>query len=329
MYVADLHCDLLAYLASDERRSPLNGEVRCSIPQLKKGNVVLQTLAIFTETGKKSVLSAEKQFSIFCNLPKLYPDDFSRLDELKLPEPGPAVHIVAAIENASGLCDESESIDTGLARLDRYIENSGPLIYLSLTWNHENRFGGGNFSKIGLKRDGEILLDYLSEKNIAIDLSHTSDALAEGILNYIDKKGLRLIPIASHSNFRQIANQPRNLPNEFAQEIVHRGGVIGFNFVKGFVGRNYPEDFMRQVDYARSLGAWDQFCFGADFFYEKDAPLPLHPFLPFFYEEFSDSSSYPLLIEYLNEVFTKQELEKIALKNLGSYFERINKRIGG
>ncbi len=327
MFIADLHCDLLAYLAQDEKRSALNADVRCSLPQLQKGNVTLQTLAIYTETGKKAIASAEKQFTLFRTLPKLYPDDCIRLNELQMPEPNGKVHIIAAIENASGLCNESEPLEGCFTRFDQYREVAGPILYISLTWNYENRFGGGNLSKIGLKRDGELLLDYLDGKNITIDLSHTSDALAHDILNYIDKKGLLIIPIASHSNFRSIANQPRNLPDDLAKEVLKRGGVIGFNFVKAFIGKKYPDDFMRQVDYARSLGALDQFCFGADFFYDKDTPISLHPFLPFYYEAFADASCYPKLIEYLYEVFTKQELEKIAHKNLAGFFHSIQEKM--
>jgi membrane dipeptidase len=320
--IADLHCDLLSYLAQDEKRNIYDGEMRCSLPQLKKGNVVFQTLAIFTETGKKSVAFAEKQFTIFRTLPKLYPEAFERISDLVIPKPNGKVRIAVSVENASGLCSETEPLEACFSRFDQYREMAGPILYISLTWNYENRFGGGNLTKVGLKRDGELLLEYLDGKGIAIDLSHTSDALAHDILDYIDKKGLKIIPLASHSNFRAICDQPRNLSDAIAKEIVKRGGVIGLNFFKAFIGKNCPEDFIRQVDYARFLGAFDQHCFGADFFYDKDLPLSLYPF-PFFYERFADAGCYPDVIAYLNDVFTKQELEKIAYKNLSAFFERI------
>ena len=74
-------------------------------------------------------------------------------------------------------------------------------------WNQENRFGGGNASDVGLKREGELFLEYLGGKGVAIDLAHPSDALAHDILNYIDKKSLKVTPIASHSNFRVIKDK--------------------------------------------------------------------------------------------------------------------------
>ncbi|MCC5832583.1 MAG: membrane dipeptidase [Chlamydiales bacterium] len=324
--IVDLHCDLLSYLAEKEERHAENEEARCSLTQLRQGNVLLQTLAVYTGTGKGSVASAEKQMTIFRTLPTLYPQGFQRLKSLGMPKSnGDKVHIIAAIENASGLCSESENLENVFSRFDQYRESAGPILYISLTWNDENRFGGGNHSKIGLKRDGELLLEYLDGKKIAVDLSHTSDALAHDILNYIDARGLNIIPIASHSNFRSVAKQPRNLPDELAKEIFRREGLIGLNFVKAFVGKQFPADFARQVDYARSLGGFDYFCFGADFFYENDMSLALHPFMPFFYPPFGNASCYPKMISYLNEVFTKQELEKIAHINFHNFLDRINR----
>jgi membrane dipeptidase len=322
MHVADLHCDLLSYLAQDARRTIDDEEVRCSLKQLTQGSVYFQTLAIFTETVEGGVSSARKQFELFCKLPKIYPKAFERLIDKTLLAPKDKIYIAAAIENASGLCNESEPLLSCFSRLDNYMKTAGPILYVSLTWNQENRFGGGNLTNVGLKRDGELLLEYLDGKGIAVDLSHTSDALAEEILTYIDKKNLRLIPIASHSNFRAVCNQLRNLKDEIAKEIVKRGGIIGLNFFRPFLGVNGEEDLRRQVEYARSLGAFDHYCFGADFFYDKDLSQCLYP-SPFYYERFSNAGCYPNVISYLKNSFSFEELEKMAYKNLNAFYLRV------
>jgi membrane dipeptidase len=326
MRIADLHCDLLSYLAEDLNRTPFGDDSRCSARQLKRGKVIFQTLAIYTQTEAGSTQLAEKQLDIFQTLPTLYPDTFERLSTLKMPQSENKVHIAFAIENASGLCDENEPLDNAFRRFEEYRERGGPCVYMSLTWNHENRFAGGNLSETGLKRDGELLLEYLNGKECAIDLSHTSDKTAYDILNTLDKKRLRIIPIASHSNFRAICDRPRNLSDEIAQEIVKRGGVIGFNLFRPFVGEKCPDDFKNQIDYARTLGVFNQFCFGADFFYDQSLATSLYP-LPYFYEPFGNSGCYPDLIHYLNDYFTQFELEKIAHKNLSDFFGRIGRSI--
>ncbi len=311
--VADLHCDLLYYLASGEGRTALDPTPRCSLPQLEAGHVFLQTLAIFTETKKGSTLSAQKQVSAFTHLPSL---GCTRLQERALPQQNEKRHVIAAIENASGLCEEDESLTQAFSRLDAFEKEVGPLLYISLTWNTENRFGGGNQTSVGLKEDGKQLLNYLDGRKIAIDLSHTSDRLAWDILNEIDRRSLDVPVIASHSNFRAVVDHPRNLPDELAQEIIHRGGVMGFNIV-GFIA---GEDYLKHILYGLSLGAENNLCFGTDFFCD-DGSLPLNN-LPHFNEEFPDASCYPKLLKLFEKKLTKEQLEKIAYKNLDNFLQR-------
>ena len=126
--------------------------------------------------------------------------------------------------------------------MERIIDNVGNLFYIGLTHHLENRFGGGNFSKAGLKDDGKALLDYLDNKQIAVDFSHTSDALAYDILEYISKKNLKIPILASHSNYRPNFDHPRNLPDDIAKEIINQKGLIGLNFVRAFVNNKHSED---------------------------------------------------------------------------------------
>jgi len=321
MIIADLHCDLLAYLAEDSARTASCPDSRCSLPQLHQGNVHFQTMAVYTETGARSVELCQKQFEIFANLPELYPKQFTHLKERKVLLDPETVTIAAAIENASGLCLEEEPLDLCFSRFDQYLAHQ--ILYISLTWNTENRFGGGNESTMGLKRDGELLLEYLSGKNIAIDLSHTSDFLAHDILEYIDKKNLDLTPIASHSNFRAVTDQKRNLPDVLAKEIFRRGGVIGLNFVRLFIGMTHSKDFIKHMMHAKELGGLEQYCFGADFFYANDYSNTLNHLLPFYFPKFQDASCYPELLAFLGLSFSKEELLGVAHKNIINFFERL------
>ncbi|MCH9609914.1 MAG: hypothetical protein S4CHLAM45_13600 [Chlamydiales bacterium] len=316
--IADLHCDLLSYIV-EEKGTAADPQSKCSWPQLKAGGVSLQTVALYVSTNKDSVQFFQSQVDAFMNLPTLYPDHFAHLKQFKVPKGEEKVHLLPAIENGSGLVTEEEPLELAFRRLDEFIDLSpSPILYISLTWKHKNRFGGGNESKEGIKRDGELFLEYLSGKNIAIDLSHTSDALAEGIFNTIDKKGLDLMPIASHSNFREVCNHPRNLPDSFAKEIVARGGVIGLNFVKRFIGKE--SDFLAHLNHAKKLGIFDHFCFGADFFCESQFIQLLPSFIPVYYKAFSDASCYPRLLQTLD--LTKEEEEQLSFRNLEAFFER-------
>ncbi|MCB1110914.1 MAG: membrane dipeptidase [Chlamydiia bacterium] len=284
--VVDLHCDLLAYLNTDrEKHRAVDDISRCSLPLLKKGGVSFQALAVFSKTWN------EMQGQLEC---------FRQISG------GP--RFALAIENASGLLGEKEPFDQVYARFDQE-----KWLYVSLTWKGENRFGGGDQSSIGLKEDGKRFLEYMDGKGVAIDLSHTSDALAEGILDRIEAKGLNILPIASHSNFRAIKNHPRNLPDAFAQEIIKRGGVIGINFVRHFVG-DKPEDFVRHIEHALALGGEDALALGADFFGGIDFP-GLAELEPIFQKAFEDSSCYPRFFELLTKHFGQELTEKIFYRN--------------
>ncbi|QVL58001.1 MAG: membrane dipeptidase [Simkaniaceae bacterium] len=293
--VIDLHCDLLAFLNKDrENNGPMDEASRCSLPLLEKGGVVFQTLAVFSELGVGSRKEAEGQIECYQQMIKKKTQSKTKF--------------ILAIESCCGLLEEEEPLDLLFDRFDQE-----KWLYVSLTWKEENRFGGGDQTKTGLKRDGEILLEYMDGKGISIDLSHTSDPLAEGILNHIDKKGLQIIPIASHSNFRAIIDHPRNLPDYLAKEIIARSGVIGINFVRHFVG-NHPEDFLSHIHHGLALGGEDTLALGADFF--GGIPLPsIEHLRPFYQESFSNSSCYQEFLRLLEGTFSQSQIQKLATLN--------------
>lgn len=299
MKAADLHCDLLSYLL-EPGRSAENPESRASIGQMKQGGVSLQVLAAFTITAPGSSKLGERQAEIFRGLSVRYAKE---------------VKLALAIENASSFCEEAEPLAQALERLERWQKEAGPIAYISLTWNSENRFGGGNESEAGLKPDGETLLQWMNGKGIAIDLSHTSDLLAEEILGAIDRRSLKIGVIASHSNFRAIVDHPRNLPDPIALEIIRRKGLIGLNFVRPFLGSE-PDTFPRHIEHAQKLGGMNSLCFGADFFYDGDSPPELDYLKPFYLSHFDNSSCYPRLLELLHGKLSKHQMEKLFHQNI-------------
>ncbi len=299
MKSADLHCDLLSYLINPGRNAE-DPESRASIGQMKQGGVSLQVLANFAITAPGSSKLGERQVEIFKQLISRY---------------GKQIQLALAIENGSSFCEEAEPLAQALERLERWQNEAGPIAYISLTWNGENRFGGGNESDIGLKPDGETLLQWMNGKGIAIDLSHTSDLLAEEILNTIDRSAFQIGVIASHSNFRAIADHPRNLPDSIAQEIFRRKGLVGLNFVRPFLGPD-PAAFLRHIEHAQKLGGMNSLCFGADFFYDGDSPPELNYLKPFYLNHFDNSSCYPRLLELLHGKLSNHQMKKLFYQNV-------------
>ena len=313
----DLHCDLTAYLL--QPNSSPNGDVRCSVDKLFAGNVKMQVMAFYSATEKGSVDEVKEQLKHYrnlLNLPGVY--EFSP-DKAELKD---GLGIIAAVENASGLCEEDQPIEDAFKNLD-WLSSRAKIMYVGLTHHLENRFGGGNFTQAGLKDDGKRLIEFLDGRKIAIDLSHTSDQLAYGILNFIDQHHLDIPVLASHSNMRAVFDHNRNLPDELVTEIVNRGGLIGLNFVKYFINPENPSKIYRHIEHAVKLGAEDHLCFGADFFDDKSHPEQDR--YPFFFPEFGDSTAYSAINSRISELFSDELKEKISHRNALSYFKRLHK----
>lgn len=302
MDVIDLHCDLLAYLATNPDRTPYDPIALCSIPQLQKGNVAVQTLAISAETNFYSLCFGLKQLEIF----------------LQMSKEGPT--FIPAFENASAFCIDTEPLDNVFKRLEHILTQIRPL-YIGTTWNGENRFGGGCGSQSGLKSDGEKLLQFLSGRGIAIDFAHATDALARETLNYIDKHSLDIPVMASHSNFRSIVNHIRNLPDDIAKEIINRNGIIGLVPYKKFL--NTFDTVYKMIEHGLKLGGEKALAIGADFFCVEDFSLILEGDVSFF-DEMNNASKYPFLIEGIkkNMNLSDAQLEAIANGNAKRKIEK-------
>lgn len=313
--IIDLHCDLLVYLLMNPEATPHSRDMGATFPFLKEGKVGLQVMAIFTAVEEASSQKGVAQSVIYKQLLADYSDEVHQAGAGFDATQTDKTHLVASLESASGICNEEEPLDNAFKNLETIIDNVGRLFYISFTHHAENRFGGGNYAKAGLKADGKALLDYMHNREIAVDLSHTSDALARDILDYTYSKGLNVPVLASHSNFRDIWDHPRNLTKENAQEIVKRGGLIGINFLRAFLNNDDAGALLDHVKYGFDLaGGENSICFGADFFFTGDFPDPSR--IPYYFPEHEDATKYHAILEQLNAHLSSEQLAGLAHKNV-------------
>jgi membrane dipeptidase len=66
--IFDLHCDLLSYLAHRPDPDPFLPELGCSIPNLRRGKVRFQVMAIYNDVYAESAKMGLKQAEIFRDL---------------------------------------------------------------------------------------------------------------------------------------------------------------------------------------------------------------------------------------------------------------------
>lgn len=319
--IIDLHCDLLGYLAFKEGSTPNDvDEIGCALPHLRAGGVKLQVCALFALTEEGSTEWGMKQGDIYRDLVR---DEVVRpwtkdlvWDEIAEDE---HIYVLPAIENASNFAEENEKIEQALYRMEILMGKVGKPLYITITHHAENRFGGGNMTKVGLKPDGAVLLEYLDKRDIAIDLSHTSDLFAHEIFKYISARELEIPLIASHSNFRSIHVHARNLDQGYADYLFKKDGIMGLNFVSDFVGPK-PETLIEHFHHGHKTGA--RMAFAADYFApslmpeEYRRPMYFHP-------PHEDARCYPEIQKSLGAFMNEDELKAVCHGNALSFMRRL------
>lgn len=323
--IFDMHCDLLSYLAKVPGADPFSkDDIACAIPWLFAGGVRTQVLAIYTDVKTESMALAARQADIFESLLAKHESELTAANPAFFSgwEKQNQIGIMASVENAAGIGHESATWEEITGQFDYILSKVKRLAYIGLTHHTENRFGGGNYTDgIGLKGDGKRLLDYMSGKKIPVDLSHTSDLLVEGILTHIAQANLDVPVIASHSNFRAIWNHRRNLTDEFAKEIVHRGGIIGVNFLRAFLDTEVPERLFDHILHGFEIGAEKSICFGADYFYTKDFGDPGR--VPFYFPLAENAGKYPSILDHLESDLSDLQLKNLAYGNALDFYKKL------
>lgn len=128
----------------------------------------------------------------------------------------------------------------------------------TITWNNENKFGGGIKSDSRLSTIGAQLVEKLIEKNIKIDLSHANEKTFFDIVNKCNElknKGYKPKIFVSHSNLKSVCSNIRNISDEQANIIRKFGGIIGLVEYKKFISSddNYEEKFIEHIKHLKEL----------------------------------------------------------------------------
>ena len=291
MFVADSHCDTLMALLHGSDREKL----MVTAEKMKKGGVGLQTFAMFTGANGTHGTAYQDGIGMLGCMDKLNVKMVLKHLPDELPdEPCGVISM-----------EGGEALEGKIERLYEFYNLSG-LRMIALTWNFENEIGYP--AKLGptpgLKPFGMKLLKEMDKLGIYADVSHLNEA---GFWDVAEN--MKLPPIASHSNNREVCDVPRNLYKKQIEEIISRKGYIGINFYTNFLtktGTSCIDDVIRHIDSIMELGGEDVLGFGSDF-----DGIELWP------DGLSDSACFPNLIEaLLKQGYTEKQVEKFAGLNL-------------
>ena len=130
----------------------------------------------------------------------------------------PKRRFMLSVEDARLLNGSTERIEQ--------LFNDG-VVSLTLNWRGESCIGGGWDTCMPLTPFGQDVVKLCNEKQIAVDLSHSSFQTQAQVLDLSSK--FDVSPIFSHSNSFSVCNHKRNISDEIAKEISNRNGLIGLS----------------------------------------------------------------------------------------------------
>jgi len=304
MNLIDFHCDTIYSLLKDmNNHNLLKNNLSVDIEKMKKGNSLAQFFALYidrtqTDNPLDTCLKMLDRFYLELSQNK---DSITLATNYRDINKNKNKGKISAFLTIEG----GEALNGNLYNLRNFYRLGVRLI--TLTWNFPNELGYPNckpeFVYRGLSSFGQELVHEMNNLSMIIDVSHLSDK------GFYDVSRLSKKPfVASHSNSRAVTNHPRNLTDQMIKILAEKGGVIGINFEKSFLGENIPakvSDILLHIKHIKNVGGIDVIGIGSDF---DGIDLP---------SEIADTSEMDKLYYELNKNgFSDDDIEKIFYKNI-------------
>ncbi len=308
---ADLHCDSVTVSCNAGGDfSSFNGQV--NIEKLKSSGCGVQCFALFTQ-GENAAADFNRFAAYYSAQIAVNPDilPVERYFDIEKASKEGKVAAILTVENFGFLDGDIGGIKR-LAALG--VKMASPV------WNYANAYAYPNLifngsipdfsarEKRGLTDLGKAAVEELNANRIIIDVSHLSDGGVEDVL------ALSKAPIvASHSNCAAVHNVSRNLTDGQIKKIADKGGVIGLNYCRDFIGGESAfGGLLAHLKHLINVGGEDVTALGSDF----DGIPP--------YDELADCTYLQKLFEYFHSKgISEGRLEKLARTNFHRVFKEV------
>lgn len=260
----DLHCDTIMCLMESGRAEGLYRNSLCvDIEKLRQVNAQAQFFAMFVNMQKDGDphLRALKMIDRFFQELKANETEIALAKNynefLKNQEKGKL--------SAFLTIEEGGALKGDLANLRNFYRLGVRLI--TLTWNYPNEIGYPNiiaeYRDNGLTDFGREVVAEMNYLGMLIDVSHLSNQ------GFFDVAELTEMPfVASHSNAWSITPHPRNLTDDMIKILAAKGGVIGINFEKSFLGDDdisKIDNIVTHIQHIYKVGGSEVLALGSDF----------------------------------------------------------------
>jgi membrane dipeptidase len=258
--VVDLHVDI-PWQVHFKHRAPSLEEGHATLKALTAGRYIGIVFPIYLpDSAHKDGAHIEDADAIFSTIETIIQTNPTFLPlNAAAAEPG-RITTFLAIEGAGAFARD-------ITQIDRFIDRGLRLVSPC----HAKNTGLAS-SATGAKVDfgltplGKQFAERVYGKGALLDVSHVSDAAFADIAAIARAHGAPVV--ATHSNARVLANQPRNLTDDQLRLIGETGGVAGINFHAQFVnGTNQATlaDVVKQIEHMVKVAGIDHVAVGSDF----------------------------------------------------------------
>lgn len=265
---ADLHCDTLTLGSATNFLQAKNASI--TLDKLVEGDCFLQCFAVYMRAGEGEDVF-QKYAAVYRNA----------LPVLK----GAGIRGVLTVENGGFTQGESGALDR--------IKEAGVRVF-GLVWNDENALAHPHGTPRGLKPLGNRAVEGICARGIFPDVSHLSDLGAAEMLEIARSYGVPVL--ATHSLSRTVCPNTRNLPDGLIKKIADSGGLIGVNFVRGFIGKAGIAAHVRRIV---EVGGEDVVALGTDFDGTENPLYRGADETPRFFEDLLRAGISPRVVEKL------------------------------
>lgn len=224
-------------------------DLHTDIPRLKEGNVGAQFWSVFvpvsTIAAGTAFRTTVEQIELVHEMVETYPDAFALATNSSEIERAIADGKIASLIGMEG----GHSIENSLAKLQQLYELGAR--YMTLT--HADTLdwvdaATDDAEHGGLNAFGVEVVHTMNRIGMLVDISHVSPDTMQDVLDH-SKAPI----IFSHSSAKNVADHPRNVPDDILRQLPENGGIVMVNFFSGFVEPDAARILQEMFDIRREL----------------------------------------------------------------------------
>ncbi|DAC72619.1 MAG TPA: hypothetical protein DSN98_04355 [Thermoplasmata archaeon] len=240
--IFDAHCDTANALLDRSFDFIKGKQVHVDRDKIRKGGLNAQIFALYVNPAYGPYRSIKKALLLYHAM------------ENKVFFPGYGLKVTSSIEMDSALrkdrlacwlsLEGGHIIENSIEILEFFYSLGIRCMTLTHMKNTDWADSSGDSPRWdGLNALGKKIVTRMEEIHMVIDVSHASDKTVEDVLEVTSAPLM-----ASHSNARALCDIPRNLPDDFIQEIAKRNGYIGVNFFPVFLKKSIFDQVYKNVE---------------------------------------------------------------------------------